>query len=139
MCSNKVKPAGDQRINIPQEFNNLLIMNMDTFIYLDKLRALTAHLPEINEGICFGTQAFYVRKKLMMRMKEDGETLAIYTEDRDQWIAKQPAVYYFTDHYRNYPMMLVRLNKVKDKDLQQLLLTAWRMRATPKMIKDFEK
>lgn len=114
-------------------------MNMDTFIYLDKLRTMTAKLPEVNEGVCFGTQAFYVRKKLMMRMKEDGETLAIYNEDRDSWIAKKPAVYYFTDHYRNYPMMLVRLNKVTDKDLQALLLIAWGMRATPKMIKDFNE
>jgi hypothetical protein len=114
-------------------------MNIDSFIYLDKLRKLIAPLPEVNEGVCYGTPCFYVRKKLMMRMKEDGETLAIYNDDRGEWIKQQPAVYYFTDHYKNYPMMLVRMNKVTDKDLKALLLIAWKMRATPKMIKDFEQ
>jgi hypothetical protein len=114
-------------------------MNIDSFVYLDKLRKLAIKLPEVTEGKSYGTPAFFVRKKLLMRMKEDGETLVIYTEDRDAWIAENPAVYYFTDHYRNYPAMLVRLRKASVVDLKTLLLAAWKMRATPKMIKDFGK
>jgi hypothetical protein len=114
-------------------------MNMDMFVYLDKLRKLTASLPEVTEKTSYGTPAFFVRKKLIMRMKEDGETLAIYNEDRDAWIAEKPAVYYFTDHYRNYPMMLVRLKKVSVADLKTLILIAWKMKATPAMIKAFGK
>jgi hypothetical protein len=120
---------------------NSLIMNMDMdmFVYLDKLRKLTASLPEVMEKTSYGTPAFFVRKKLIMRMKEDGETLAIYNEDRDAWIAEKPAVYYFTDHYRNYPMLLVRLKEVSVADLKTLVLIAWKMKATPAMIKAFGK
>lgn len=114
-------------------------MNIDSFIYLDRLRKLAARLPEVTEKKCYGTPGFFVRKKLIMRMKEDGETLAIYTEDRDAWIAEKPAIYYFTDHYKDHPMMLVRLKKVTVADLKTLLLAAWKMKATDKMIRDFGK
>ena len=35
--------------------------------------------------------------------------------------------------------MLVRLKKVTAADLKTLLLTAWKMKATDKMIRDFGK
>ena len=48
-------------------------------------------------------------------MKEDGETLVVYTPDRDEWTARDKIVFFVTDHYRNYPMVLVKLVKVKSK------------------------
>lgn len=113
-------------------------MNIDSIFYLDKLRSILLHLPETREAPCFGTPAFYAGKKLVARMKEDGITLALYTDDREGWMKKNPAVYYFTEHYRNYPMMLVRLAKVKDKELETVLIAAWKMRANKRMLKALE-
>ena len=47
--------------------------------YLPVIRLLMMPLPGVSEGTCYGTPAFYVSKKLLARMKEDGETLVVYT------------------------------------------------------------
>ena len=42
-------------------------------------------------------------------------------EQRDELIAAQPDVYYVTDHYVNYPCVLVRLSRVHRDALRDLL------------------
>ena len=42
-------------------------------------------------------------------------------EQRDELIAAQPDVYYVTDHYVNYPCVLVRLSRVHRDSLRDLL------------------
>ena len=92
-------------------------------------------LPGVTEGTCFGTPAFYVSKKLLARMKEDNETLVVHTPDRDEWTVKDESTFFITDHYRNYPTVLVRLSKVKKSDLLQILTEAWKSRAGKKLLK----
>lgn len=102
--------------------------------YLSFIRQTMLALPGVTEGICFGTAAFYVSKKLLARMKEDGETLVVYTPDRDEWMVRDKIVFFVTDHYRNYPMVLVNLVKVKKQDLVSILTEAWRSRAGKKLL-----
>ena len=71
-------------------------------------------------------------------MKEDGENLVLGTLERDKWMQANPETYYITDHYRNYDYMLVRLDKVDPKELKELLITAWRNRATSNLISEYE-
>jgi hypothetical protein len=42
---------------------------------IELVRRLALALPGVQEGVCHGTPAFYVRRKLMLRLWEDGETL----------------------------------------------------------------
>jgi len=113
-------------------------VNLDGYIYLKRVRAIALALPGVTEGPCFGTSAFYVAKKLLARMKEDGETLAIRTEEREKWMKANPATFFITDHYLNYPMMLIRLATVEQKVLEALMLTAWKSRAPKKLLKAYE-
>jgi len=113
-------------------------LHIDALVYIDRVRALVKPLPGIGEGICYGTPGFYVQKKLFARLKEDGETLVVYTQEREKWMKATPAVYYITDHYLNYPCMLVRLGKVRQKELETLLIAAWRMRATKGLIAEYD-
>jgi len=113
-------------------------MNTSVFIYLEFLRKTLLPLPGVTEKMCFGTPAFYVKKKIFTRIKEDGENLVLGTLERDKWIQTKPEVYYITDHYRNYDYMLVRLDKVDPEELKGLLITAWRNRATGKLISEYE-
>ena len=95
-------------------------------------------LPGVTEGISYGTPGFYVNKKLFARLREDGETLVVYTTERDKWMKKAPSIFYITDHYLNYPNMLISLSSVKPKELEALLIASWTMRATKGLIKEFE-
>ena len=94
-------------------------------------------LPGVTEGTCFGTPAFYVNKKLLARLKEDGETLMVHTDERDRWMKMNPDIFFVTDHYRNYPSMLIRLGKVSQKDLKKLLTDAWKNRANKTLLKSW--
>jgi hypothetical protein len=107
--------------------------------YLPVLRQTILGLPGVSEGICFGTAAFYVSKKLLARMKEDDKTLAVYTPDRDEWTIRDNTIFFITDHYKNYPYVLVRLDKVKKTDLTAILTEAWRSRAGKKLLQQSNK
>ena len=113
-------------------------MNIDTLRYLDILRPIALALPGMTEGTSYGTPAFHINKKFVARIKEDGITLVIKTWEREKWIKAKPSVYYFTDHYRDYPAVLVRLSKVSKKDLEVLFLEAWKKLAPKKLLKEYE-
>ena len=102
--------------------------------YIPFIRDSMIKLPGVTEGICFGTAAFYVRKKLLVRMKEDGETMVVYTPDRDEWTVRDSSIFFITDHYRNYPMVLVNLTKVTKRDLVSIMTEAWQSRAGKKLL-----
>jgi len=52
-------------------------------------------------------------------------------EEREVLMAAAPEKFYITDHYLNYPWMLVRLSAVRPDQLRDLLLQSWR-RVAPK-------
>jgi hypothetical protein len=47
--------------------------------------------------------------------------------ERDEIIAADPHTYYLKQHYVNYPALLVRLGRVSDDALRDLLHAAWRL------------
>ena len=48
-------------------------------------------------------------------------------------------VFYFTDHYRDYPMVLIRLSKAKRATVEPLLRRHWRTLASKKAVKEFDE
>jgi hypothetical protein len=114
-------------------------MSNDPFIYVQFIRNVILVLPGTTEGMCFGTPAFYVNKKLLSRMKEDGETLVVHTPEREIWMQKDPETFFITDHYRNYPSMLIALNRVQPEALETLLKQAWLNRASKTQIKEYQR
>jgi len=113
-------------------------MASDPFIYLQFIREAMLPLPGVTEGMCFGTPAFYVQKKLLARMWENGEVLVVHTDEREKWIQASPETFFITDHYRNYPSMLINLPKADPEDLKTLLTNAWLKRASKTLIKEYQ-
>ncbi len=72
--------------------------------------------------------ALKVKKKFFVRLKEDGDSLVIGMpfEQREALMAEDPGTYYITDHYLNYEYVLVRLSKVSEEALRDLLKGAYR-------------
>ena len=79
------------------------------------VREMALTLPGVTEGVCFGTPAFYLRKKLMLRLREDGETLVVKfpLQEREEAIEKEPDIFSITDHYENYPVVLVGTRRAR--------------------------
>ena len=72
----------------------------------EKVSKIAMTLPGVYERTAYGTPAFYVEKKLFTRLREDGQTLVVYNDNRDEWIASNPDTFFYTDHYKDYPMFL---------------------------------
>jgi hypothetical protein len=95
----------------------------------DEVRKIALAWPEVEDGTSYGTPALKVRKKLLVRLREDGDSLVmpgVPQDERDMLVESAPKVFYFTDHYRDYPMVLIRLSKAKRATVEPLLLRRWR-------------
>jgi len=82
-----------------------------------------------------------VRKKLLVRLKEDGDSLVMFgvpQDERETLVESQPKAFYFTDHYRDYPVVLIRLSKAKRTTVEPLLRRQWRTLASKKALKEAE-
>ena len=107
----------------------------------DEVRKIALTWPEVEDGTCYGTSALKMRKKIMVRLKEDGDSMVmpgVPSEERDMLVESQPKAFYFTDHYRNYPMVLIRLSKTKRATVEPLLRRQWRALASKAAIRQFD-
>lgn len=99
------------------------------------VKSIARDFPEVEEGLSYGTAALKVRGKLMARLKEDGETLVVRVTptDRDLLLQYEPSIFFITEHYRNYPWVLVRLARISKSRLMEILEEAWRMVASKRL------
>jgi hypothetical protein len=106
----------------------------------DDIRRIALGWPEVEDGTSYGTPALKVRKKMLVRVKEDGDTLVmpgVPPEERDMLVERQPKLFFFTDHYRDHPMVLIRLSKAKRGAVEPLLWRQWQTLASQAARKAF--
>jgi len=110
-------------------------------VTFDTVRQLALALPGVEEGTSYGTPAFRVRGKFLVRLREDGESLAVRIsfDTREVLMAAKPEVFFLTDHYLGYPSVLVRLSTVEPAELQSVLEEAWRQSAPKRLVAEFER
>ena len=106
----------------------------------DDVRKLALTWPEVEDGTSYGTPALKVRKKLLARLWEDGETLVMLgvpQDEREMLAERQPKIFYFTDHYRDYPTVLIHLARAKRRDVEPLLRRRWRELASKAALREY--
>jgi len=107
----------------------------------DDIRKIALAWPEVEDGNSYGTSALKVRKKMLVRLREDGDSLVmpgVSIDERDMLVETQPKIFYFTDHYRDYPMVLIRLSKAKRTTVEPFLRRRWRELASKKAVREFD-
>lgn len=73
-------------------------------------------------------------------MHQDGVSLAVRIsyEEREVLLQEEPDSFYITPHYRKFPGVLVRLDRVDFDQLCDLLTAAWRARATKRQLRELD-
>jgi hypothetical protein len=106
----------------------------------ETVREIALALPEVEESTSYGTPAFKVRGKLFARLKEDGSSIVVRIDEADRplRLRADPFAFYITEHYANYPWILVRLPAVVRDDLADLVCDAWRLRAPGRLAAEYE-
>ena len=103
------------------------------------MRQIALTLPGAEEGTSYGTPACKVKGKLFARLHQDGESLVVGVdfEEREILMNAAPEKFYITDHYLNYPWMLVRLSAVRPDEIRDLLVQSWRRAAPRRLVTAF--
>jgi hypothetical protein len=99
------------------------------------VRRLALELPETSEKQMYGTPAFYVRKKHFARLRDNGKSLVVRCDmgERELLMGAEPDRFFITDHYRDWPYVLVRLSAIDAAELREVLTDSWLM-AAPKRL-----
>jgi hypothetical protein len=105
----------------------------------EKLCQLGRELPEVAEGLWYGTVALNVRGRYFARLKEDGQSVVFRLESLDEqaFLAdSQPNVYFVTEHYRGYRAVLARLRPLTISECRSRLATAWHAVAPKTLVRE---
>ena len=103
-----------------------------TKIDFETVRRIGLGLSGVEESTAYRSPALKVRGKLLACIpvhksaEPDSLVVCIDFEQRAELLAAAPDTYYLTDHYANYPSVLVRLSRIHPDALRDLLGTAWR-------------
>jgi hypothetical protein len=101
-------------------------------IDFDTVRRIGLGLTDVEESTAYGSPALKIRGKLMaciaVHRSAEPDSLVVWMDfdRRAELVAVDPDVYYLTDHYVDYPVVLVRLSRIHLDALKDLLGGAWR-------------
>ena len=94
------------------------------------VRTIGLKLPGAEDGTTYGSPALKVNGQMFACMainkSVEPETLAVRVpfDQRNDLLTEAPETYYLTDHYVDYPIVLVRLARVQRDVLADLLRAA---------------
>jgi hypothetical protein len=93
------------------------------------VREIALALDDVEEASSYGTPAFKVKGAMIARLRDDIGALVVRMkmEDREALIAEDPETYFITDHYLDYPYILVKLARVDPDAMRDLLGGAWKL------------
>jgi hypothetical protein len=94
----------------------------------DNVRRVGLTLPNVKESTSYQTPALKVDGKLFVRLHQDLDKIVVKMpfDRREELMAADPETYFITDHYRDYPWILVSLSNVREDALPDLLKIAHR-------------
>lgn len=83
-------------------------------------------LPGVTERLSWGQPAWFART-LLARMMGDG-VVTVKSDERDTLAGTDPDTYFWTPHHDRSPkLVLVRLERVPDDELNELLQESYRL------------
>ena len=103
-------------------------MKKQSPVTYDRVRRWALALPNVAEGQSYGAPALKVKGELFVRWREELDSIVLKMpfDRRDELMAGDPETYYITDHYLEYEWVLVRLGKVREDAMRDLLQIAHR-------------
>jgi hypothetical protein len=112
-----------------------------TPVTADTARRILLSLPGVEEGPCYGTAGFRVRKKFLARLRDQDSVLVVKCgfDERDFRLRADPEAFFTTDHYHGYPTVLVRLERVDEEELVSLLEHSWRQSAPKRLVSEHDR
>ena len=106
-------------------------------------RAIALSFPGANEQLKHGGTVphYFIGSRFFTWIREEENSLVVRIDsmdERDALIESDPALFHITDHYRNWPGILVRLNRATPRLIHGMLERRFRQVATRKLHAEWE-
>src|SRR5207253_2064047 len=91
-------------------------------------RRLLLDLPNVVEGRSYGMPSFLLNGRFLARFRDEDTVLVLQLatiNEREVLMDLDPGAFFFTEHYRNYPAVLVRLAEVAAPLLTDVVTESW--------------
>ena len=108
--------------------------------WADIVRVATAW-PEVVETTSYGTPSLKVGKAFLGRLRSDPDALVLRVSDmgeREALLQGDPEVFFTIPHYDGHPYVLIRLDRIGEELLGELIEDAWRTRAPKRLVAAWE-
>lgn len=106
----------------------------------DDLIAICLDYPGVTQAVTHGTPSIKLGTKFILREREPG-IIALQRpsiDERDMLLEADPGRFFITEHYRDYPYVLIRLADIDEDQFRGLFETIWRAKATKRQISAYE-
>jgi hypothetical protein len=107
-----------------------------------QLRHIALSFPGTTEGSSYGKPSFHVARKFFTRLREEDDSIVLAVgsiDERDMLLESDARLFHITEHYRNYPALLVRLAQLDAGMLRSMLERRWRTIAPKKLLREFDE
>ena len=105
----------------------------------DRLKklALGLGLPGVDETTSYGQPTLKAHGKLWVWWSphEDAPVFKVPIEEREMLVEVEPETFFFTPHYKDYPLVLVRPEKLDLDWAKANLIKVWRAQAPKRLLK----
>ncbi len=104
-----------------------------------ELKKIALSFPEANEKPSYGKPAFFVAKKFFTRHRAQDDSIVWIVgsiDERDHLLEIDPKTYFITDHYKDYPSVLVCAARIDAAMLKKMLERRWRAIAPKKLVRE---
>lgn len=104
---------------------------------IERAHRLIADRPGIGIELHFGQPALKVTGKALANLCREPGALAVWCplELKAMLVEAAPELFFDTDHFRNWPAILVHMDRIDDDSLRARLIFAWESRAPKKMLR----
>ena len=107
-----------------------------------QFQKLILSFPHTELGVSYGHPAYKAFGKFLTRLRSEDNSVVLGQvpfDEREMLCEADPETFHFTDHYRNYPMVLARLKRLDAKTLRGYLTKQWRHNAPKKWLKAWDE
>jgi hypothetical protein len=107
-----------------------------------QFKKIALSFPEALEKSSYGNPAFFIAKKFFTRYRKDDNSVVFIVDGidtRDMMLELDPKTYHITDHYKDYPAVLVRMERITPDELKLMLERRWRRIAPKKLVKEIDE
>jgi hypothetical protein len=103
-----------------------------------QFKRIALSFPLAQEKSSYGNPAIAVGKKFFARYRKEDRSIVWIVgsmDERDHLLEIDPRTYFITDHYKDYPSVLVRVERLDAAMLRKMLERRWRAIAPKTLVK----